>query len=372
MNLFHCTSCGGLIFFENSKCVQCGHSLAFLPDTLEMGALERGPNGGFMALGGEADQNSYRQCCNASHGACNWAIPAGEDHSFCLSCRLNVLIPDLGSPKNRELWHKLELAKRRLLYTLLSLRLPLSGEPSLRFQFPAQMPGAPNFQTGHDQGLITINLAEADDAVRESLRVSLHEPFRTPLGHFRHEIGHYYWDRLIKNSPHLESFRKIFGDERQNYKQALERHYCTGPAPDWSTRCVSAYASAHPWEDWAETWAHCLHILDTLETAASFGLRPAPVSPITRPLADFPETANDRGDFDAALEAWMPLTCALNSFNRGMGLVDLYPFVLNINSMEKLRFAHRILMENAAPAQENAPAPLPFPPQPQARARAVG
>jgi hypothetical protein len=47
--------------------------------------------------------------------------------------------------------------------------------------------------------------------------------------------------------------------------------------------------------------------------------------------------------FDRILQNWLPLTYALNELNRGMGLPDLYPFVLSAPAIEKLRFVHEVL-----------------------------
>jgi hypothetical protein len=214
-------------------------------------------------------------------------VPAEASGAFCQACRLNRTIPDLGRPEHLLRWQRLEAAKHRLVYSLLRLGLALVSkfedpDTGLAFDFladpPAGFPDGPNILTGHAQGLITINLAEADDAEREHTRKEMAEPYRTLLGHFRHEIGHYYWEQLVRDGPWLEWFRTMFGDERQDYGACLERHHAEGPPPDWQERFVSGYASAHPWEDFAETWAHYLHIVDTLETADAFGLRIAPMA----------------------------------------------------------------------------------------------
>jgi hypothetical protein len=199
--------------------------------------------------------------------------------------------------------------------------------------------------SGHDNGLITLNIAEADDAEREKRRVNLHEPYRTLLGHFRHESAHYYWDQLIANTPRLAPFRELFGDETQDYAAALQKHYNQGAPADWQKQWVSAYASSHPWEDWAETWAHYLHIVDTIETAASFGISLAPKHPAAKTMTADPKKVVRPGTgFDTILENWLPLTYALNSLNRGMGLPDLYPFVLSAPVTDKLHFIHETIL----------------------------
>jgi hypothetical protein len=264
------------------------------------------------------------------------------------------MIPDLSLPENQANWRKIELAKHRLFYTLLKLRLPLQTkmedpEHGLAFDFLAAPPlnsAPPNsapaepVMTGHDNGLITINLAEADDSERERMRREMHEPYRTLLGHFRHEIAHYYWDRLIASSPKLAEFREVFGDEQQDYSAGLQRHYADGPPPDWPERFVSAYASSHPWEDFAETWAHYFHMLDTLETASAFGLSVRPKVAKAGTLAATIDFDPHLADMDRIIDAWLPLTFAVNSINRSMGLQDLYPFILGPAVIMKLGFIH--------------------------------
>jgi hypothetical protein len=275
-------------------------------------------------------------------------VPADESNPLCTACRLNEIIPDLTQDQNIERWVKLELAKRRCIYTFLKLGLPIqspagSNEPSLSFRFLQDKENEP-VKTGHQDGVITINIAEADEDEREHRRLTLHEHYRTLVGHLRHESGHFYWDRLIANSPNLPRFRELFGDETLDYAAALQAHYQQGAPADWQNRTVSAYASSHPWEDWAETWAHYLHIMDTLETAASFGVSVNPdnaANHASQPVSPF--RFNEGMKFDEMMEGWIPLTCAMNSINRGMGLSDLYPFVIPPAVVEKLRFIHQVI-----------------------------
>jgi hypothetical protein len=297
----------------------------------------------------------YRLCENyAKHQVCNWAINSDDPNPLCQSCRLTRVIPDLSIPENKVAWYRLEAAKRRLVYSLMEHHLPLltrKEDPAagLAFEFKADIPGQPRILTGHDEGVITVNIDEADDVQREKRRLSMHEPYRTLLGHFRHEIGHYYWDRLIKNSPRLDDFRRVFGDERYNYDAALRQHYDNGPRPNWNEHFVSAYASVHPWEDWAETWAHYLHMTDTLETAASFGMSLEPARKADPAMPRQPlKPAHDQ-TFDEIINNWFPLTYALNSLNRGMGLSDAYPFILSPAAVHKLRFVHETICQGDAP-----------------------
>lgn len=345
MKLFECQNCGQALYFENTRCESCGLRLGYLPERETITALQEA-DGVWRALA--APYGRYRFCANAQHDdVCNWLVAADQAEAFCAACRHNRTIPDLSQPENLVRWRKIESAKHRLFYTLLKLRLPLTTRPDdpngLAFDFlaaPAQHSQAPPVMTGHENGLITLNLAEADDAERERARADMGEPYRTLLGHFRHEISHYYWDRLIADTPSLKEFRQLFGDERQDYAAALQAYYANGPAPDWPEKFVTAYASSHPWEDFAETWAHYFHMVDTLETAAAFGLRLRPKVGKGADLSAVIDFDPHVAEMDRIIDAWLPLTFAVNSINRSMGLSDLYPFVLAPPAIWKLAFIH--------------------------------
>jgi hypothetical protein len=340
-----------MIFFENVICVNCGRALGFLPDVLSLSSLEPAGAGLFQPTAPEAQNRLYRKCLNYEQSAvCNWMVPAEKPgETFCASCRLDAIIPDLGVAENQVLWQLIENAKRRLIYSLLSLKLPVRNKADnavtgLSFRFLAEPPGsAERVLTGHDEGVITLNIAEADDAHREKMRHSMKEPYRTLLGHFRHEVGHYYWDRLVPGTKYHERFRALFGDESIDYNQALARYYATGAPADWQLNYVSVYSTAHPWEDWAETWAHYLHIQDTLEVAMDFGLIEQDLSlePRQETNTSGPEPRHKK--FGEVIVAWSKLSVALNSLNRSMGLPDLYPFVLSRPVIEKLRFVAEVI-----------------------------
>ena len=364
VRIFHCDHCENLVFFENTHCLRCGHLLAFLPDLMEIGSLDPAGDGTWQSPHPAAGGRTYRLCTNYSGAqVCNWAVDARRDDALCEACQLTITIPDLTVEGHQGAWYKLEAAKRRLVYTLLNLRLPIesrSRDPrGLAFEFLADpVDGQAPIVTGHSSGVITIALAEADDAERERRRNMLGEPYRTLLGHLRHESGHYYWTRLIEGTDRVAVFRAQFGDERDDYAAALNRHYANGPAPDWQTRFVSAYASAHPWEDWAETWAHYLHITDTLETAAACGVSIRPRRRDEPAMPNVPATAGTLDTpFDRLMASWYPLTYLLNSLNRGLGIADAYPFVLPAAAVEKLRFVHDTVALTACslPGRELAP-----------------
>jgi hypothetical protein len=362
MKLFECQNCGQPLYFENTKCESCGARLGYLPHEATLTALRPAGEPFWHALA--RPDLRYRFCANAAYDVCNWLIAAPNPDQFCFACRHNRTIPNLSYAENLQRWRLMEIAKHRLFYTLIKLRLPVdadgTGANRLAFDFVERSGNAaqgPPAMTGHADGLITINLAEADGAERERQRGQMGELYRTLLGHFRHEIAHYYWDRLIANSPHLEPFRQRFGDERRDYAQALQSYYANGAPADWREHFISAYASSHPWEDFAETWAHYLHMFDTLETANAFGLVVEPkLSKGMAAKIDFDPL--DAG-LDRIVEAWLPLAFAVNSINRSMGLPDLYPFVLNPPVIAKLSFVHDCIRaqagRKAAPAGGCAP-----------------
>lgn len=350
MKLFECQNCGNVVHFNNSACVRCGHRLGYLPSKFTMTAVR--PEADRWTALAEPGR-SYVFCANAMEGVCNWLVEDETAGGMCAACRHNRTIPDLSVPGNPENWAKLEAAKRHLFYSLMLWRLPVKDRvedpmSGLVFDFVADVaqPDGSLFRplTGHAGGVITMNVAEADDAERERRRAAMGEPYRTLLGHFRHEIGHYYWDRLVRDGGGLDAFRAMFGDEREDYVAALQRHYDGGPPEGWQVRFISAYATAHPWEDFAETWAHYMHIVDALETARAFGIaiRPrAAQSEILSTELDFrPYRANS---IEQIVEALVPLTVAMNSINRSMGQRDFYPFVLSDPVIEKLRFIHELI-----------------------------
>jgi hypothetical protein len=352
MKLFTCPGCGGTVHFSNNQCTACGAGIGFAPGLMEMVAPGRD---GAVEAGGRR----WRKCSHyAQQFGCNWMV--GDDAPFCLSCRLNRTIPDLSQPGNRVLWQRLEEEKRRLVYAALRLGLPVMPQSEvpegLAFDFLADPD--PSFTelgrvlTGHAGGLITINIAEADPVARERMRAEMAEPYRTILGHFRHESGHYYWERLVRDTGWLGPFRASFGDEQADYGAALQRYHAEGPPPDWPAHFVSAYATSHPWEDWAESWSHYLHMIDTLETAWSFGLRLDPRLAGHDALAAAPRfDPCAPGDFDALVAQWLPLTVALNALTASLGHEPAYPFMLGDAVLDKFRLIHRVV-HDAPPAAE--------------------
>jgi hypothetical protein len=351
MKLFKCSNCGQLIYFENSHCEQCGSKLGFHADDVQLYPLVEQDNSTFTIYN-KLDSIHYQYCANHFYKVCNWLVPVNSDSVYCKACSLNRTIPNLNRPEYAARWKKIEKAKHRLVYSLLRLKLPFESKrknpgKGLWFDFKAdENIGRERILTGHDDGLITINLAEADDLEREMTRQAMNEGYRTVLGHFRHEVGHYYWDRLIGETGHLEEFRRLFGDERLDYDAALKRHYSQGPPADWNLQYISAYATMHPWEDWAETWAHFLHIIDTLETAYAFGLKVQPgiaedYAGIQAEMNTDPHTIEN---FTQIMSQWLPLSFAMNSLNRSMGLNDPYPFVIRPVVMKKLGFIHQVCL----------------------------
>lgn len=366
MQTFRCT-CGNRLFFENSQCMQCKSETGFLPDQLILVSINAVDEQRWESK--QAPERLYRKCVNyTAHQVCNWMVADEEDEEFCVSCRLNKIIPDLSKPDNSKHWYRMERAKRRTMYNLLKIGLRIvdrktDPENGLEFRFmedikkydpySEELVTYQQVMTGHRSGTITINIREADHSHREAMREYMNEPYRTTLGHIRHETGHYFWDRLIADSPYLEDFRELFGDERNDYKQSLEDYYQNGPQAHWEGNFISAYASAHPWEDWAESWAHYLHITDTMETAYDFGFS-IEGRVIQTPLT-LAQTSDTRvknylhaTTFDEMLTDWLHLTIVMNALNRSMGQQDAYPFSVSAKVADKLRFVHQVIANEVA------------------------
>ncbi|UCH74109.1 MAG: putative zinc-binding peptidase [Rhodospirillales bacterium] len=352
MKTFHC-HCGNRLYFENTVCVHCGREVGYLPEHRRIVTLQHEADDLWSPATTGGSGGRYRKCRNYEpEQVCNWMIPADDHDAFCHACRLNRTIPDLGVPENRRFWLRVERAKRRLVYTLDALGLPVfgksvDGDAGLAFEFLRDAaPLADEFSnpagdqhrilTGHRHGIITINIEEADPGARERMRENLNEGYRTLLGHFRHEIAHYYWDLLVRDTAWLAPFRTLFGDERTDYDEALAGYYRDGPPEKWPARHISAYAAAHPWEDWAETWAHYLHMVDTLETAEDLNL-----SVRGRAIGGMP--ADPTTWLQESLTDWHELTVALNDLNRSMGLPDAYPFAISATVAEKLALVREII-----------------------------
>jgi len=351
---FPCPNCKRLNHFEARVCPACGFTLGYDP------AADR-----FLFLGDNA--TVWRDAEGAAHDVvvcennnayevCNWLVGVGDNTAFCRACRHNRTIPDLSVATVPERWGKIEAAKRRLFHTLLKLGLPLETPPEaaakgtgqgLAFDFlydpAAEQNQGQQILTGHDGGVITLNLIEADDVARERIRREMGEPYRTLLGHFRHEVGHHFWARLIeKDSDELRAFRAVFGDDTADYSAALQNHY-GGGGNGWTDDYVSAYATSHPWEDFAETFAHLLHMIDTLATIGGFGTRldpfPGPEHQ-AGPQVDFDPYA---AETELLADRMAVFSFALNAINRSMGQPDLYPFRLSPAVVRKIDYVNRLV-----------------------------
>jgi len=342
-----------VLFFENTECLSCRRPVGWCFESRDMLVFDVAPDGRYSSQG-----RAYVPCANRADGVCNGMIPASQvkgERALCLACHFNDNIPDLSVKDHRELWANLEQAKRRLIYTLDALGLPMPDKQQspqgLSFHFLADSDAKDHFRTplthvsavftGHAQGDITINLAEADDVARHRMRINMGEQYRTLLGHFRHEIGHFYWDLLIKtDASRLQRFREVFGNPDLSYQDALDRHYARDPNDQsWQRQFISAYASMHPWEDWAESFAHYLHIIDTLETAREWRL-------IDLQEYDglvLPQDNCEGCSATRLFDCWVRFSVKLNALNRSMGLADAYPFVINQPVLNKLHTVHEML-----------------------------
>lgn len=341
MRDFLCPNCGQHLAFENSMCLSCDSPVGFSLTEMAFLVIDHGDGGGRP---GFVSAEEYQLCANLHLAGCNWLVRVHPVRQLCASCTLTRTRPADADTAGLAAFAEAEQAKRRLITELHELGLPIVGrdrDPVHGLAFDLLSSATEKVFTGHDDGLVTLDLAEDDDVHREQLRVEMDEPYRTLLGHFRHEVGHYYYFRLIERSPEKVQFSELFGDPDLDYQQALDRHYREGAPPDWEGRYVSSYATMHPAEDWAETFAHYLHIRGTLDTAAAYGLAPAHATYQRRVLGP--------SGFDAIIEMWLPLAWSLNMVNRAMGKPDLYPFVLPVAVLEKMRFIHAVVDE-ASPA----------------------
>jgi hypothetical protein len=343
---FFCSVCGQLLFFDNSTCLGCGSDLGYLPDARELVALRTAADGLERADG---TPGFYRHCVNQVIARCNWLVPCDDPAALCASCRLTSVRPNDNETDSLVAFANAEAAKRRLVHQLLSLGLPVIGrsaDPVKGVAFELLSSRARTVITGHDSGVITLDLSESDDVHREFVRQQLGEPYRTVLGHLRHEIGHYYWQLLVVDSGNLEAFRALFGDEQISYEASREQHYANGVSGDWSGTHVSEYATMHPWEDWAETFAHYLHIDAGLATATGIGLD---VHDPARHAGIAAGAAAEHVTIGPMVQRWLGLTIALNAMARSIGQPDLYPFVLSPKVVEKLDFVHRAIAAHRTP-----------------------
>ncbi len=350
MRDFVCPSCGQHLAFENSVCLSCDRPLGFSLDDVALLVIAEGPD---SAHPGFVDADKYELCANLHLAQCNWLVEKQQVRQLCTSCTLTRTRPNDVDTKALAAFADAEKAKRRLIAELYELKLPIVGrdeDKQYGLAFDLLSSEREKVFTGHHNGVITMDLAEGDDVHREQLRIEMEEPYRTLLGHFRHEIGHYYYYRLVASSSQYSArFRELYGDPDADYQAALDRHYQEGAPPGWDENYVSSYATMHPAEDWAETFAHYLHIRDTLDTGAAFSFAPANATYERRVLGP--------SGFDTIIEMWLPLSWALNMVNRSMGKEDLYPFVLPSPVLEKMRFIHTIADEvSSAPQRGSAAA----------------
>jgi hypothetical protein len=334
VQVFSCPGCGQLVFFANTACLRCGTPFAFDIDRLSMVALDE----------------DVHACANATVAACNWlAAGPGERCASCVLTRTRPADDDLAAAGQFQV---AERAKRRLVFQLRTLGLtllPRDERTGTGVAFDLLSSQQVPVTTGHAGGVITLDLAESDDVHRERVRTKLSEPYRTVLGHFRHEIGHYLFPEIV-GAADLPRVRALFGDEQLDYQSALDRHYRDGAPADWAQRHVSEYATMHPAEDWAETLAHYLHLRGVLQTAAAYRLRvdgPQLAEPTATSLTSDPASV-DTADAGALIDAWLPLSYALNAVSRSLGEEDLYPFVLAPAVMDKLRCVHDLLLRAGA------------------------
>lgn len=314
MKAFTCPDCGSNLFSDNLSC-SCGCILAFDPES-------------------ESFVSGGRGCANRVTIQCNWLPDVGA--SLCASCAMTTVHPDLAVLENALLWAKAEAIKRRVLVGLnrwgwFGAR-DAGPRPEFHMLSEETSAGPVEVSMGHASGLVTINLAESDAAELMRRREELGEPFRTLVGHFRHEIAHFLIQRLAASEEFRAGFRALFGNETEDYARALAQYYLAGPTAGWEDAFISAYASSHPHEDWAESAAHALHLVDLVDSFCAVRL-----SMPNGPAPGYDAYAEE--DASRLIQAGLRIAVAFNHVNRSMGVADLYPFVTSPLAMQKIGFA---------------------------------
>jgi len=238
MRDFHCPNCGQRLTFENSACLNCGSALGFSLEEMAPLVITTGDD---AERAGFVSASEYQLCANRHLAECNWLVRIPHPGGLCASCELTIERPNDADTAGLVEFARAEAAKRRLVAELHELKLPIVGrhsDPDYGLAFRLLSSAHETVLTGHENGVITIDLAEGDDVHREQLRVEMDEPYRTLLGHFRHEIGHYYFYRLVTPSKEFTArFNELFGDPNADYQEALDRHYD-------ETKCSSQPAGA--------------------------------------------------------------------------------------------------------------------------------
>lgn len=336
MRRFSCF-CGASVGFEHTQCNLCGARLAYDVNKQRMRSLSE-----FGDQWRCLDNSELRNFCvnGNQYGVCNWLAEPECEHGFCFACGFNRTIPNQSLAGNQQRWHVLERAKKRLFVTLLQLDLPLQNgwrapDKGLLLDFIEDQRSQPDHypetfvSTGYAAGVITINTLEADDIQRMAVRRAMNEPYRTVLGHMRHESGHYYWGWVLQHADLVKEVERLFGNMQGHYDEAIDAYYKNGAKANWQNRYISAYASAHPVEDWAETWGHYLHIYDALDTAYAHG-----------------QISQCPGELTMAqrLQHWCDISVVLNELNRSIGLDDAYPFLIGPVVQDKLALIDKVVV----------------------------
>jgi len=336
MRRFLCDRCASRVGFDAFRCGSCGTELGYVVERYGPCALTRRSATSYLV---DDSSIEWHRCLNAAWG-CNWMLPADTPGDWCRSCRLTRGRPDESDTSAVEAWATAEAAKRRLVHQLDELDLPLDaivpGAGALAFDL-VYVPGEVRV-TGYLDGVVTLDLTDTDDARREALRRAFAEPLRTVIGHLRHEVGHFYWPLLAVVDGSLEPFRQLFGDERVDYATAIHTHHSHQPSsapadPDF----ISPYAASHPSEDWAESFAHYLHVHDALGSAVAAGIDVGPIaSTETHPTEDY----------RAQFAGWLHLAAAVNDVTEALGLETVYRFDPGPGAIDKLVFVHERLVDH--------------------------
>ncbi len=351
MRGFACPVCHNFTPFESDRCPNCQASVGLHLPSKSMIATVRDS--------AVVDGQRWVRCTQSGNLGCNWLVPeeqAVEQRGRCLADSLIRREPAPDDTMAREKLVPTAQALRRLIYQLTDIGLPVEPfwrrDGGLAFDLLSSYTTGDKVLIGHADGVITIDLVETLDAYRETLRVALGEPYRTMLGHFRHEVGHYYQNILVEKGSgamqYLQECRELFGDERTSYSDQIARHYTFGAPDQWQDSFISEYATMHPWEDFAECFAHYLHITDTIDTCREAGMvLTADKVRFTVPrdieaLESYADVPVERLLFD-----WKWMSMFFNRVNTAMGKNPLYPFIIPPPVIAKLGFVHRVIRDTA-------------------------
>jgi hypothetical protein len=330
--------CNRWLFFGNTACLGCDRSVGRCCACRAMASFSPASTSELFSC--DNCHAEVQPCANRNLGICNCFANQTDStgNVLCTYCEFTRVVPPHDSPDKFSRWRELESAKRRLLIQLSGLEFPPFASKfvptcPLVFEFKEDtvLPDGSieAVFTGHENGVITINAHEADSVRREQSRVAFNEPQRTLIGHMRHEYGHFLDLCCIQGDLLRAKYVELFGDPATvDYAEAKTRYYAQGPTGNWPESYVSAYASMHPWEDFAETVNVYLDLMALAETARD------------QLGSNIDTSAN--GCVATFISELLDLAITVSEFNFDMGLNALLPERFNDEVVCKLSYVHSL------------------------------